>query len=558
MYIRTKSSPNSPRQSVQIVESSRVNGKPRQKILRHVGVADSAEGLRQLKRLAEYIKADIEAEDRNRSESFFSPEEMAKMALSSFRKKEGSKEPLRVDLRSIKEEQRCILGIHELYGRIYKELGFEEILGRRLSHRAYILKQVVLARLACPSSKKESVRFLREDFGVRLPLERVYRMMDCLDERLIKRLNDLSRDKTCFLLGKRKLDILFYDTTSLYFESDKGEGLRSKGYSKDGKPECSQVILALLVTEEGLPVGYKVFPGSSYEAHTLLPVLEELRGEYNVGRVVFVADRGLLNKENLKLLEEKGYDYVVGARLKSALSKKTKEKILDRKNYKYLQKGFSSSEGEFFYETSLPGFKDRRLVVTYNGKRARRDERKRGEYIERLRKKLKSCKELSSVLNGRGYKRFLKVKGSSLVELDREKIKEAARWDGLHGVITNLPSSKISIKNLLNHYRSLWQIEEGFRISKHDLRVRPIYHWTEKRIKAHLAYRYKLQYKSLSPAKLRQELMNIQATMLWDTKNNKKYIIPGKISPTAKNIYRTLGLNWNETPYQVKEKNSQK
>ena len=124
MYIRTKSSPNSPRQSVQIVESSRVNGKPRQKILRHVGVADSAEGLKQIKRLAEYIKADMEAEDRNRSESFFSPEDMAKMALSSFRKKEGSKEPLRVDLRSIKEEQRCIFGIHELYGRDLQGVGF--------------------------------------------------------------------------------------------------------------------------------------------------------------------------------------------------------------------------------------------------------------------------------------------------------------------------------------------------------------------------------------------------------------------------------------------------
>ena len=433
----------------------------------------------------------------------------------------------------------------------------------RFSSANNILKQTVLARIGSPASKRASVALLQRDYGIRLPLEKVYRMMDRIDGKVIDRINSLSSEKTASLLGQETLDVLFYDTTSLYFETDRQDRLRQKGYSKDGKPHCSQVILALLVTKEGLPVGYRVFPGAKYEGHTLLPVLKELSRKYKLGHLVFVADSGLLTEENLSLLEKKAYSYVVGARLKGrSLKKEQRAEVLDRGGYKTLRE--ENGIKELFREIEVSK-KGRRLLVTYHSKRAKKDAKKRKEVIETLKKKLTKSKELSGILNDRGYRKFLKVKGSCRVVLDEEKIKEAERWDGLQGVKTNIKGREV--KELLSHYHGLWQIEEAFRVTKHDLRVRPMYHWSPERIKAHIAicymalvcvrhltYRYKLQYRALSPEALREELLHIQVSVLRDLDTKKRYAIPSRSSRHGRTIYKSMGLSWSEVPYEIRRK----
>ena len=169
MYVCVKSSPNSPRKTVQIVESSRINGRPRQKVIRYIGVAKDEKSLRQLKKVAEFLKAEIQQQESSQL-NFFKPEQLSRMAIESKQKDKSGREDqraLKVNLKQLREEQRCIVGIHEVYGRIYSELGFEGLL--RLSSANNILKQTVLARIGSPASKRASIALLQRDYGIRLP-----------------------------------------------------------------------------------------------------------------------------------------------------------------------------------------------------------------------------------------------------------------------------------------------------------------------------------------------------------------------------------------------------
>ena len=235
MFVRVKSTPNSPRQSVQIVQSVRVGDKVKQKIVRYVGIAMDDDELVQLKVLAEVVKAKIEARHQP---SLFPPETVAKQMLEAKAAK-ASKATLNVDLMQMVEEQRVVLGIHEVYGEVYRQLSFDTLLSQkryRASHEA--LFHCVMARIANPPEqgkrKRGSVQHLEQDFGVSLSLEKVYRMMDQLDDNTISRLQTMTCEGTRSLLPDA-LDMLFFDCTTLYFESFKEYELKQNGYSKDCK-----------------------------------------------------------------------------------------------------------------------------------------------------------------------------------------------------------------------------------------------------------------------------------------------------------------------------------
>ena len=228
-----------------------------------------------------------------------------------------------------------------------------------------------MARIANPVSKRASVHCLEEDFGVRLPLERVYRMMDHLTDARIQRLQQLARNQAQDLLN-RPLDVLLFDCTTLYFESFVSDGLKQPGYSKDAKFMESQVLLALMVTPEGLPVGYEVLPGASFEGHSLVPALRRLRQVHELRRVICVADRGMLSRDNLAAMEAEGMFYIVGARLKK-LPKGCQEEVLDPGRF-----GAPDAEGVRVQEVMHQG---RRIVVSHSHsqdpKRAAKDARER-------------------------------------------------------------------------------------------------------------------------------------------------------------------------------------
>ena len=409
-----------------------------------------------------------------------------------------------------------------------------------------------MARIANPKSKRGSVQHLEQDFGVSLSLEKVYRMMDQLDDNTISRLQAMTCEGTRFLLPGA-LDVLFFDCTTLYFESFKEDELKQNGYSKDCKFNQPQVLLALLVTREGLPVGYEVFPGATFEGHSLISVLQTMQARYDVRKMIFVADRGMLNEDNLHALDEAGAYYIVGAKLKQ-LPVALQTKVLDKSAYQADGKG-ASSAAELTH-------KKRRLIVSHCPKRADKDQHDRQKAVDRLIKKIGKSQNPKSLLNNYDYKKFLIIKGKTSLSINQDKIDAESRWDGLHGVITNLPDTPH--QEVLSHYRGLWQVEESFRITKHDLKVRPIYHWTPSRVRAHIAisfmafacirqlmYRIKLQHKALSPAVIRNALIHVQHSVFKHKRTQKRYVMPAQINPEAKKIYAVMGLKATTAAYPL-------
>lgn len=554
MFVRIKTTPNSPRKSVQIVQSVRTADRVSQKIVRHVGIAHDEQELKLLKDLAESIKIKLEADNQY---LLFGPEEIAQLRTKDT--KHESDEDYRVNLKNLKEEQRVVSGIHDIYGSLFDELGYKNIIKNpaRSKSSTKIFRDIVLARIANPQSKRASVDMLEEDFGISIDLNRVYQMMDKLDETAIERLNDLAYKNTRNLF-EGKIDVIFFDCTTLYFETFEEDEFRKNGYSKDLKFNQPQVLLALMVTKEGLPVGYKAFEGSTYEGHTLIPILKELKKKYTLDKVVFVADAGMLNEPNITELEAEKIEYVVGMRLKN-LPQKLQSQILDHSNYKAI-KNIEKDEykiGEFEH-------KGRRIIVNYSAKRARKDARDRDKAVEKLRKKLLKQKNPKEYMSNYGNRKYLKVDGTASIELNDKKIEQASRWDGLHGVVTN--SADLSKQEILKQYNHLWEVENAFRITKHDLKVRPVFHWKPRRVKAHIAiafvsyslvkyleYRVRLQYRKMSPEKIRQCLVRVQTSVLYDNVKRIRYGLPSRITQDARKIYKFCNVTQKLTPFIIKK-----
>ena len=550
MFVRVKTTPNSPRKSVQLVESIRTGKTVRQKIVRHIGIAMDAEELVRLKDLAEVVKAKLQAHTQP---ELFPPEDVAEQVIAARQRQDDA--PVKVDLKQLRETQRIVSGIHAVYGAVYESLSLHRLLPAwryRASHKA--LCHSVMARLANPKSKRASVRALAADFGVQVSLEQVYRMMDLWDDDRIARLNTLAGQQAQALLGG-PLRVLFFDCTTLYFESFSEDALKQPGYSKDAKFKECQVLLALAVTETGLPVHYRVLPGATFEGHSLIPVVKALQDDYDVTEAVIVADRGMLSEANLTSLEDAGLHYIVGAKLKS-LPHTLQTQVLDARRYQSL-------EEDGIRVLSLP-HQSRRLVVSYSPVRAEKDRRDRDKAIDKLRKKLARSQNPKDLLNNYGYKKYLQVEGETTLTINQDKITEAARWDGLHGVLTNLPESTDN-PTILSQYRGLWQVEDTFRVSKHDLKVRPIYHWTPQRIRAHLAlafmtllcvrhlqYRMSLQARPVSPEVICTALTHIQHSVLEHKQTNRRYVLPSAISEVGRQLYKVMGLTHSSTPYELK------
>ena len=247
------------------------------------------------------------------------------------------------------------------------------------------------------------------------------------------------------------------------------------------------------------------------------------------------------------------YKYIVGARIKNATNS-VKEKILKTEEYSKLTDDLKYKD--------LENEDCRRLIVSHSIKRARKDWDDRNTAITKLIKKLEKTEKPESLISNYGYKKFLNIKGDCKIELNEEKIKAEEAWDGLHGIMSNMKDESASF--ILSHYKNLWKIEETFRISKHDLKMRPIYHYTEDRIKAHIAicfialccvrnleYRVSKQQTKLSVKKIRDELLSFQASILKDISTDKKYCIPSVITEEVRKIYKVLGINITNSPFEL-------
>ena len=545
MFIRIKKIPKKNYYRVQIVENYRQRGRVKQKIVRHIGIAHNQEELEEYKKLAQIIMQII---DNQREPKLFSPAQLEKLKI-----KDNSALP--VNLKNLREVERLIIGIDDIYGSLYDQVGYSKIFtGKPVSGQ--IIKHLVLGRIAYPRSKRSTQEFLSRDFGIEIKLEQIYRALDAIDDQAIEKIQQRSFQYTENLFSK-DITIVFYDCTTLYFESFTEDELKSFGYSKDNKFNQSQVLLALAVSESGLPLGYELFSGNFYEGHTLKLVIEKLKKRLKAHRSIIVADSGLLNKENLHYLEKEGIEFIVGARLKS-LKKTYQEQILDSKPMLKKQ-----PDGDVLRILEIPYSDSIRLIVSHSEKRAEKDRKDREKAIERLKKRLSQSKNIKNLLNNYGYKKYIKIQGDSKIEIDEEKLFSDSQWDGLHGIYTNIKDIEAEV--LLSQYHGLWQVEESFRIEKHDLLIRPIYHWKPRRIKSHIAIVYMafslvrfLQYKlrskgiKLSIERVREELLHAQISIVKDIKTLKRYVIPSKNTEELRKIYGAFNKKFNVTPYQLR------
>ncbi len=357
-------------------------------------------------------------------------------------------------------ESILLNGTQLILNRVYTDTGFDVI-------QDDILRQLVITRLSHPMSKSATVDYLLSHFDEDVQLHKIYRYLDKLYNTQQEQIQQISVEHTKKILGG-KIGLMFYDVTTLYFETDYGDELRETGFSKDGKHSQPQIVLGLLVSKDGYPLSYSIFSGSQYEGRTMLPVVEDFINRFKLDDFVVVADSGLMSQKNVELLESGNYKYIIGARIKSENSA-IKDWILS------LEK-----QNGTFYETAKG---KARLIVGYSENRAKKDQYNRYKGVRRLEKAYKSGKITKENINKRGYNKFLNISDNVKVSISPDKIAEDQKWDGLKGYLTNtdLPANEV-----YEQYSGLWAVERAFRITKGTLEMRPMFHFTPKRIEAHV------------------------------------------------------------------------
>ncbi len=363
----------------------------------------------------------------------------------------------------VKTQDDHAIGPELIFGALFDSIGFNII-------KEQLFRHLVIARLAYPTSKLKTVDYLYRYRGVRLLPDSIYRFLDKLAKKHKETVKRIAYEHTKKTLGGI-ISVVFYDMTTLYFEAEDEDDLRKIGFSKDGKFQCPQIMLGLLVGKGGFPIGYDIFEGNTFEGHTLLPTLQKIQGTYGFGKPTVVADAALLSKKNLENLGNAEYRFIIGARIKNETDKVTAE-ILERSK--------SMKDKESFTVKKKDGT---RLIVTYTDKRARKDAYNREKGIKKLRAQVRSGKLTKEHINNRGYNKFLALDGEIVVAIDENNIEADTHWDGLKGYITN---TQLSPRKIVEQYGHLWQIERAFRISKTDLRVRSIFHYRKRRIEAHI------------------------------------------------------------------------
>jgi len=354
-----------------------------------------------------------------------------------------------------------VVGPELIFGKIYDKIGFNKI-------KEELFRHLIISRLAFPLSKLKTIEYLYRYQGISLNIDTVYRFLDKLNNQLKNEVEQIAFNHTKKVLGGN-VSVVFYDMTTLYFEASDEDDLRKTGFSKDGKHSNPQIFLGLLVGLGGYAIGYDIFEGNTYEGHTLIPFLEKISKKFNLDKPVVIADSGLLSKDNITALQEQEYKYILGARIKNE-TKKVKDKILETK----------LKEGQI---RSIQKDINTRIIISYSDKRAKKDAHNRERGLKRLEKRIHSGKLTKSNINNRGYNKYLKLEGELSIEIDYDKYQKDSEWDGLKGYITN---SKLSDKEIIENYSNLWHIEKAFRMSKTDLRIRPIYHRLRRRIEAHI------------------------------------------------------------------------
>lgn len=389
------------------------------------------------------------------------------------------------------------IGDELIFGKIFNNIGCNNLFNnvksiRKQEDKNFLFKSLVISRLLYPGSKLELINYLSYFKNIDITSDKIYRFLDSLYQDEIK-----SRIETCvFEHTKRVMNgeiiVTFYDVTTLYFESESEDELRRVGFSKEGKIARPQIQLGLFTTLEGYPLSFEVYEGNKYEGHTLIDVLKKFQDRFQLDKKpIVVADRGMLNNDNIAYLENNNYKYILAYKIKN-ISNDLKEEI---KNLTFIDDNVTHNI-EFKKVISFADENDKkqtihvnqRLVLSYSTQRAKKDRYNRNKAVQRLENKIKSSKTITKKdLKLSYYAKYIDLDDNNskiTFNINNQKIIEDEKLDGIKGFVTN--DFTLTANEIIEHYNNQYEVERAFRISKTDLKIRPIYHRLETRIKAHI------------------------------------------------------------------------
>jgi hypothetical protein len=368
------------------------------------------------------------------------------------------------------------LGPDLVFGRLWQGTGVQRVLTELLQERRFefpverAVYLTVLHRLFQAGSDRAAERWRRDVLAPgteELQLHHLYRAMrwlgevkDQVEERLFQGRRDLFTE----------LSLAFFDTTSLYFEGQGGESLGRYGHSKDHRPDLKQLVLGAVLTQEGRPLASEVWPGNQTDARALLPVVDRLRERFGLRQVCWVADRGMISQGTIQALEERGLEYILGARLRR--QREVRQEVLGRAG-RYQEVVENLRVKEVWVE-------GRRYVVCHNPEEAAKDAGDREAVLGALEDQLRQG--TLHLVGNRGFRRYLRAEKGTLT-IDAKKVAAEARYDGKFVLRTNalLPAAEIALQ-----YKRLLLVERFFRGIKSVLETRPIFHQWDATIRGHV------------------------------------------------------------------------
>ncbi|WP_434580170.1 IS1634 family transposase [Sulfurimonas sp. NW15] len=389
------------------------------------------------------------------------------------------------------------IGDELIFGRLFDDIGCNKVFEklqttsiRKVSEKQFLFRSLVISRILYPGSKLELIHYLDYFKHQEMTTDTIYRFLDTIYQEEIK-----TQIEQCVFEHTQKvmsgtITVTFYDVTTLYFESESEDDLRRIGFSKEGKLARPQILLGLFTTLEGYPLSFEIYEGNKYEGHTLIDILQKFQTRFQLKeKPIVVADRGMLTHANIAFLENNGYKYILAYKIKN-IDNVLKEQIA---NLTFIDDGTIHTIDidktinyidEFGNKQQLPI--RQKLILTYSSKRAKKDKRTREKALEKIKAKLSKKNITKSDLKLSYYAKYLDIdeKCSIKYKLNPNKVMQDERLDGIKGFATN--DFSLNANDVIAHYQNQYDVERAFRISKTDLRIRPIYHRVEERIKAHV------------------------------------------------------------------------
>jgi transposase len=540
VFFRIKQS--GPRQYLQIVENSRADGRVRQRVLSTLGRLD---GLRQSGHLDGLLASGAR---------------FAEHSLLITAHRNGQVPTLTT--------QR--IGPTLIFERFWQETGCQQIITQLLAPRSFefsverAIFLTVLHRLCATGSDRACQRW-KEDYLIdgadEVELHQLYRTMGWLGEplpanqqqgssKLVARCTKDAIEEQLFARRSdlfSELDIVFFDTTSLYFEGEGGESLGQYGHSKDHRPDLHQLVVGAVLDGDGRPICCELWPGNTADVTTLLAVVDRLRQRFRIRRACIVADRGMICDDVVQELEETGRPYILGARMRQ--QKEVRDQVLaDQGRFHVVNGPRKESTDPAPLKVKEVQVAERRYVVCVNAEQVEHDRRQREQIVTALRKQLRQGDK--SMVGNKGYRRYLKVEGDRHFAIDEAKLREEARYDGTWVLRTN---TELSATEVALQYKKLWMVEQWFRSCKSLLETRPIYHHCDDTIRGHvfcsflaLVLRQELQARlearghHIEWADIIRDLQRVQYVKV--AQADKTYRLRSELQGTAGRVFQSVGV----------------